>query len=630
MKHVHSLSFLSAILLGIALPTAPASAQMNYQGRLTDSSGNALADGQYNLEFRVFTAATGGTELWGPFNATAVDLLAGRFNTVIGATDTTNRSLATALAGTAFLQIKVGSNPPIAPRQQILASPKALRADVATAVVDGGITTNQLANGSVTAAKLASSAGVWSTSASGVYRDTSNGSVGIGNALPLPAARLHVSPVAYGQAPTAIFEGQNCGFACVQPGWTEIVRLWNSNSNGRAGLGFMTRANGAVTEVPDVYVGTGDVAGANSNDFRIATNVSNVLTERFFLDGSTGKVGIGTVLPVAAFQVAVSGSSVNNGGMITAGDDSSTHLAIDVDDIQAFSDSAAYGTLYLNDYGGNINMGNLASLVQIDGRLGIGTNASRGRLEVSGAITTAMSAHRYISLGLDGTDNPANYSRDISIYATDGVMGHTFRAFSDRRIKKDIHVTDNAADLKTLLALQISDYRYVDEISKGTRPQKKLIAQQVETVYPLAVDRSTDVVPDLYRKAEVTDGWVMLATDLKPGDRVRLIGHSGESMQKVAEVRDGAFRPADRPADSTVFVYGREVDDFRSVDYEAVSMLNVSATQELARQMKAKDEKIAALEDRLATLEKSLARLAASLPTEGEGAAKIRPVIGRK
>ncbi len=30
----------------------------------------------------------------------------------------------------------------------------------------------------------------------------------------------------------------------------------------------------------------------------------------------------------------------------------------------------------------------------------------------------------------------------------------------------------------------------------------------------------------------------------------------------------------------TVFVYGREVNDFHTVDYEALSMLNVSATQE--------------------------------------------------
>jgi cell division protein FtsB len=34
-----------------------------------------------------------------------------------------------------------------------------------------------------------------------------------------------------------------------------------------------------------------------------------------------------------------------------------------------------------------------------------------------------------------------------------------------------------------------------------------------------------------------------------------------------------------------VFVWGKKVHDFLTVDYDAIAMLNVSATQELARQM---------------------------------------------
>ena len=39
-----------------------------------------------------------------------------------------------------------------------------------------------------------------------------------------------------------------------------------------------------------------------------------------------------------------------------------------------------------------------------------------------------------------------------------------------------------------------------------------------------------------------------------------------------------------------IFVYGEEVTDFRTVDYDALSTLNISATQELARRLKASDE----------------------------------------
>lgn len=132
---------LSALLLATALPAA--AQQMNYQGRLTDASGNALADGQYTLEFSLWDAATAGTQIWGPYvlDGTAgngrgpkADLVNGRFNTVLGAVDTANRPLVQAFSidvsgnTSRFLQIKVGTNSPISPRQAILAAPTALMA----------------------------------------------------------------------------------------------------------------------------------------------------------------------------------------------------------------------------------------------------------------------------------------------------------------------------------------------------------------------------------------------------------------------------------------------------------------------------------------------------------------------
>ena len=44
-----------------------------------------------------------------------------------------------------------------------------------------------------------------------------------------------------------------------------------------------------------------------------------------------------------------------------------------------------------------------------------------------------------------------------------------------------------------------------------------------------------------------------------------------------------------------VFVYGREVDDFRTVDYQAISMLNVSATQALLKRIETLEKENAAL-----------------------------------
>ncbi|HEY4518656.1 MAG TPA: hypothetical protein VJG48_03500, partial [Candidatus Paceibacterota bacterium] len=38
--------------------------QINYQGKLTNSAGTTVSDGDYNIEFKIYTASTGGTLLW--------------------------------------------------------------------------------------------------------------------------------------------------------------------------------------------------------------------------------------------------------------------------------------------------------------------------------------------------------------------------------------------------------------------------------------------------------------------------------------------------------------------------------------------------------------------------------------
>ena len=199
-----------------------------------------------------------------------------------------------------------------------------------------------------------------------------------------------------------------------------------------------------------------------------------------------------------------------------------------------------------------------------------------------------------------GTDNGT-----CSLYASGSIYGQWFVAFSDERIKHREGRSDAARDLNTLLGIEVTDYTYIDTLTKGAGKQKKVIAQQVEKVFPQAVSRTTDVVPDIFQTAEVKDGWVKLATNLKKGERVRLLGEKKGGIHEVLEVAEGKFR-TDFVADSSqVFVYGREVNDFRSVDYEAIAMLNVSATQELNRRLEKQAAELAARDGRIATLEKA-------------------------
>src|SRR3989344_1686197 len=51
-------------LVALAAPALSAlNPQINYQGKLTDSSGNAVTD-VYNMQFKLYDAATGGNLIW--------------------------------------------------------------------------------------------------------------------------------------------------------------------------------------------------------------------------------------------------------------------------------------------------------------------------------------------------------------------------------------------------------------------------------------------------------------------------------------------------------------------------------------------------------------------------------------
>lgn len=254
-----------------------------------------------------------------------------------------------------------------------------------------------------------------------------------------------------------------------------------------------------------------------------------------------------------------------------------------------------------------------------NGRIGIGTvNPTSGVVHIATTAGSDIGAHKFLAIdALGGVNNgTAGPQAETSLYAAGEIHASVFRAFSDERIKNIAGPSDGAQDLAALLGIQITDYTYRDTVTRGSTPQKKVIAQQVEKVFPQAVRRSTDVVPDIYKKATAKDGWVNLSTDLKPGERVRLCTDKAEEVYEVLEVRDGAFRTAFTAA-GDLFVYGREVQDFRTVDYEAIAMLNVSATQQLKKESDAalatlRDENTA-LRTRLEALETAAAKRDAQL-----------------
>lgn len=226
-----------------------------------------------------------------------------------------------------------------------------------------------------------------------------------------------------------------------------------------------------------------------------------------------------------------------------------------------------------------------------NGNLGIGTSAPvQAKLVVNGFTNydNTPSSYGYLKNTGAGT-NTNTGSQNYSIYASNRIAASEFNAFSDARIKKIKGLSNNQQDLETLMKLQITNYQLIDSISKGNTPYKKVIAQQVEKVYPQAVSKLSDCIPDIYKLAKIDNGFVLLPNhNLKIGEKVKLIFDENQEVVMVKEVSKEGFKIVNHKPEivnQSVFVYGREVSDFRSVDYEALTTLNISATQEIFKKI---------------------------------------------
>lgn len=430
--------------------------------------------------------------------------------------------------------------------------------------------------------------GNWTTSGTDQYAALS-GNVGIGTTS--PGNKLSVSG-------NADITG-NVGIGVSVPG-NKLSVSGNVNFSGNLGLGIASPSNKlevvGTTKTTNLQITNGatdgyllksDASGnaswvnsttlANSNWTTSGTNQYSALS---------GNVGIGTTSP--SDKLTVSGSTYISGnlGIGTAPDEKlsvggNSEFSGNVEISGKLEIAYPFNNNYDLAVGGSCHVGSLS----------IGGNSfDNFPLSVSSAFLYNGGGFGYLNdNGNTGNSSGTNW---FSIYVTDRIGASEFNAFSDARIKKIRGLSDSRADLQTLLNIEITDYQLKDSISRGNTVHKKVIAQQVEKIYPQAVTMIKDVVPDIYRLSEIKNGRIELKDNtLQKGDKVRLI--FGERMEMVSvTAADASGFSVDLSDEGSVFVYGRQVNDFRTVDYEALSMLNISATQELIKTIRRQSETI--------------------------------------
>jgi hypothetical protein len=119
-------------------PASPAAAPgpggMTFQGRLTSpATGNAVADGNYDINFEIFDLPTGGTSLWSTSLSPLV-VTGGLFTVDLTEADDFPPGLFD--GAPRYLEIRVLPDPPMTPRLPFLSVPYAFHADVSELAAD--------------------------------------------------------------------------------------------------------------------------------------------------------------------------------------------------------------------------------------------------------------------------------------------------------------------------------------------------------------------------------------------------------------------------------------------------------------------------------------------------------------
>jgi len=191
-----------------------------------------------------------------------------------------------------------------------------------------------------------------------------------------------------------------------------------------------------------------------------------------------------------------------------------------------------------------------------------------------------------------------------------------FLASSDRRIKENItDVSDNVA-LQQLRDIPCRFYEYKDKAAKGGDKIIGFIAQEVREHLPMAVTLETDIIPNEMR---VIDSPQWSTDSGKHKLTISDLDNSGTTLYRfyvgddTSEVKKEIMSSIDDPKSfifdasySNVFIYGKSVDDFHSIDKQKIFALNFSATQEIDKIQQISVAKIKALETENAELKSML------------------------
>jgi hypothetical protein len=360
-------------------------------------------------------------------------------------------------------------------------------------------------------------------------------------------------------------------------------------------------------------IGGNGVSYTSYDDHQFYTNAAGGAAEnggQSMVIKSTGNVGIGRVSPSTKLSVDGHIQSINDAGSHDIMGLVSAHYG-DFFHIGAWNAAGSSSkNIVMNYLGGNV---------------GIRTTTPHAPLTVYGIGGSLMGGtlRTYFSAGSTPSTQGTGWSNyvtddDLGIFSDKTIatssafisMNGTFGA-SDERIKKDIVDVEDGSALETLRLLKPKQYKYVDEVKRGTEPVWGFIAQEVGATLPYATQTRTECLPNIYELSNVSDSNVITLTNFDTSTlesnamvlKVYDMDDTEHWVNITEVIDDKSIRiEEDLSKWTQLFVYGQRVENFVYLKKDAIWTVATAALQEVDRQLQAEKAKVTTLETQLASV----------------------------
>ena len=251
------------------------------------------------------------------------------------------------------------------------------------------------------------------------------------------------------------------------------------------------------------------------------------------------------------------------------------------------SNNSSYYDLLLNPLGGRVGIGTTSP----EGGLHVANYYDHGSSQVGNYFLNQNSyAHSSGSWMHSSNSNGRIY---VGIRCNYGIWALQLNYDSDSRIKTEItDLSDNRA-LELLRNIPCREYHYKDIQKREKDKTIGFIAQEVNEILPNAVSIQPNIIPNEMRMLEnisweeIIDGSnniYKLTTDLQDVSGVKYRFYvsndpsgNDECNKEIVGNQDNTF--SFDSSYNNVFCYGREVEDYHTLNKDKLFALNFSATQ---------------------------------------------------